>query len=102
MKKARILQLLNQNLSHLEVLGVSSLALFGSVARGDFDKESDIDLLVEFTVSPSFDQYMDVKIYLEDLLQSKVDLVLEQYLRSRLKPYIQKDAIYVSGSPVIS
>ena len=36
MKKARILQLLNQNRSHLEVLGVSSLALFGSVARGDF------------------------------------------------------------------
>ncbi|MBI2939097.1 MAG: metallopeptidase family protein, partial [Chloroflexi bacterium] len=54
--------------------GVKSLALFGSVARDEAGPESDVDVLVEFDGPPTFDQYIGLKLYLEDLLGAHVDL----------------------------
>ncbi|GAB4579386.1 MAG: nucleotidyltransferase family protein [Anaerolineales bacterium] len=76
-------------------MGVQSLAVFGSVARGEETAESDVDILVSFSVPVTFDTYFDTKIYLEDLLGRQVDLGSPQLLRERVKPYIEKDAIYV-------
>ncbi|MCP4360281.1 MAG: nucleotidyltransferase domain-containing protein [Chloroflexi bacterium] len=45
-------------------LGVEKLILFGSVARGEATQISDIDFLVHFQKPSSFDQYMNLKIYL--------------------------------------
>ena len=64
-----------------ERFGVESLTLFGSVARGDEGRESDVDILVEFASPPGFDGYMDLKFHLEELLGTPVDLVMKTALR---------------------
>jgi predicted nucleotidyltransferase len=79
-----------------ERFGVLSLKLFGSAARGDAAPGSDIDVLVDFGGPPTFDQYMDLKFFLEELLCGKVDLVTESGLRPRLRPHIEQEAIRVA------
>lgn len=54
---------------------VKSLELFGSFARDEAHTTSDIDILMEFEETPTFNHYMGLKFYLEDLLGTKVDLV---------------------------
>jgi uncharacterized protein len=73
---------------------VRRIGLFGSHARGTPSEASDIDLVVELE-QPTFDHYMDLKFYLEDLLGSSVDLVLSDTIKPRLKPIIQREAVYV-------
>ena len=53
---------------------VKNLALFGSVARGDYRPDSDVDILVEFD-KPMGIEFIDLAEYLEELLKRKVDLV---------------------------
>jgi predicted nucleotidyltransferase len=76
--------------------GILSLSLFGSVARDEAEVTSDVDVLVEFPAPPTFDQYMGLKFYLEDLLQCKVDLVTRRALREGIRPYVEKEALRVT------
>ena len=73
---------------------VTSIGLFGSYARNDFHAGSDIDVLVTFS-EPTFDHYMDLKFYLEDLFGRPVDLVLEGNVKKRLKKIITQGTVYV-------
>lgn len=92
-----IVTILQEHQADLLAFGVESLAVFGSVARREADTGSDIDILITFRLTPvTFDTYMDVKIYLEDLLGNTVDLVIADTLHSRIKPFVQQDAIYVA------
>lgn len=64
---------------------VETLYAFGSVDTDHFNQESDIDLLVKFKpfdLARYFDNYMDLKSKLEELLQRNVDLLEEQTLRN--------------------
>jgi hypothetical protein len=74
---------------------ITSVALFGSTARDEAGPESDVDILVDFPSPPTFDQYMGLKIELEDLLGKRVDLVTRRGLRERIRPFIEKEAIRV-------
>jgi len=89
--------ILNTLRDHKEKLenrfGVRKIGLFGSYARDNAGLQSDIDILVEFN-SPTFDNYMDLKFYLEDLLKTPVDLVLNDALKKRLRPYIAQEVVY--------
>lgn len=76
--------------------GVRSLALFGSFARDTATTTSDVDLLVDFGGAPSFDRYMDAKLYLEDLLERRVDLVTVGGLKPRLRTYVERELIRVA------
>jgi hypothetical protein len=76
--------------------GVRNLSVFGSVARGDERPGSDVDVLVEFEQTPTFDQFMDLKLYLEELLRRKVDLVTRHALKPRMRPIIEKEALHVA------
>ncbi len=96
MQKEQILALLAKHRADLDRYGVRSLALFGSVVRGEEKPESDIDLLVEFEGPATFDGYMELKFYLEDLLGQSVDLVTSKALRPQLRPWIEQDLVYVS------
>jgi len=97
MDRDLVLKTLKQHQVDLTALGVKSLAVFGSVARGDAEPGSDIDILVAFYQTPvTFDAYMDVKIYLEDLLDNAVDLVISESLHPRLKHYVNQDAVHVT------
>ena len=97
MDRAEILKTLRDKSSEMRArFGVRSLRLFGSVARKEAAAGSDVDVLVDFGGPPTFDQYMDLKFFLEDLLQTKVDLVTESGLRPRLRPRIEEEAIRVA------
>ena len=96
MRRAEVRSILDSYREELTRLGVKSLRLFGSVARDEASSSSDIDLLVEFEKTPTFSTYMKLRIYLEDLLGARVDLVTESGLRDRVRPYVEKDSIRVA------
>lgn len=73
--------------------GGLELRVFGSVARGGAQLASDLDLLVDFPASPSFEQFMDLKLALEDLLNVRVDLVTRNGLRAELRERIEREAV---------
>lgn len=73
--------------------GVTRIGVFGSFARGEEDAESDLDILVEMS-DPTFDRYMDLKFFLEDLFQRSVDLVLADTVKPLLKPVLEREALY--------
>ena len=76
--------------------GVLQLALFGSAARDEIRRDSDVDILVAFEGAPTFDCYMDLKAYLERLLETRVDPVTEGALKPRMRPIIEKDLLRVA------
>jgi predicted nucleotidyltransferase len=80
----------------VEKFGVMEIAIFGSYARGQQRKDSDVDLIVDFKEGwKTFDNYMDLKFYLEELFGKKVDLVIKSAINPRIKPFIIEEAIYV-------
>jgi predicted nucleotidyltransferase len=80
----------------LRQFDVKSLSLFGSVARGEAGPESDIDLLVEFNDTPTFRRYIGLKHFLEDLLGSRIDLVMKDALKPRMRPSVEREAVRVA------
>jgi uncharacterized protein len=95
-KREDVLALLAAHRDEIEAFGVESLRLFGSVARGQASANSDVDLLVRFRETPTFSGYMKLRIFLEDLIGSRVDLVTESGLRDAVRPFVEKDAIRVA------
>ena len=91
-----VLTILEAHRNDLERFGVESLRLFGSVARGEASPNSDVDLLVSFRRAPTFSGYMKLRIFLEDLLGAKVDLITETGLRESVRPFVEKEAIRVA------
>jgi predicted nucleotidyltransferase len=80
----------------VEKFGVIEIAIFGSYARGEQREDSDIDIIVDFKEGwKTFDNYMNLKFYLEELFGKKVDLVIKSAINPRIKPFIIEEAIYV-------
>ncbi len=77
-----------------EKFGVSKIGLFGSSAREEQNESSDIDILVEFE-EPSFDRFMDLSFFLEELLGKPVDLVTTNGISPYIEPTIRKEVIWV-------
>jgi predicted nucleotidyltransferase len=79
--------------SEIRALGVSRLALFGSVARGEARPDSDVDILVEFKPGKkTFDRFLALSELLESLLGRKVELVTFDALSPFLGPRILAEA----------
>jgi len=72
---------------------VKRIGLFGSFVRGSQHGKSDVDILVEFE-NPTFDNYMDLKFYLERNTGRPVDLVLVDSLKPRIRNLIIKEVAY--------
>ncbi len=96
MRRDEIVRLLREHRSELDRFGIKSLSLFGSVARDAASAHSDVDVLVEFDGVATFDRYMGLKLYLEDLLAAQVDLVTPRALKPRVRPYVEQEAIRVA------
>jgi predicted nucleotidyltransferase len=75
--------------------GVRDLAIFGSVARREARPDSDLDVLVDFEGRPDFDRFMGLKLYLEELLGVRVDLVTQRALRPEIRLQVDREAIHV-------
>jgi predicted nucleotidyltransferase len=97
MQRTQALNLLKKQIPILHSqYGVRHLSLFGSTARDEANKESDVDVLVEFNNPPTFDGFMNLKFFLEDTLHTNVDLVTKDALRPQLQPIIEKEIIHVT------
>ena len=96
MRRNEARKLLEAHKPHLmREFAVVDLALFGSAARDETGPDSDIDILVSFDGPATSKRYFGVLFYLEDLLGRPVDLVTDKALRSELRPYVEREAIYV-------
>ena len=96
MRRDRVLGLLSAHRQDMRNFHVKGLALFGSVARDEARSDSDVDLLVEFEGSATFDRYMDLKFFLEELLGCRVDLVTRDGLKPRVRPEVEREAVHVT------
>ncbi|MBI4685278.1 MAG: nucleotidyltransferase family protein [Nitrospirae bacterium] len=74
---------------------VRKIGVFGSFARGEEKEGSDIDVLIELEDKyETFDNFMDLKFFLEDLFNRKIDLVTVEALRPQLKDDILREVVY--------
>lgn len=95
-----ILETLRGQKEILKKYGVKRIGLFGSFVRGEQKEYSDIDFLVEFE-KPSFDNFMDLAFYLEDLFGKKVELITNGSLSPYIQPYVEKEIKWYETEPAI-
>ena len=95
MRREEAIKRMRDNWGQISSFGVRSLALFGSLARDEAGSDSDADILVEFRGPATFDRYIDLKIFLEELLGCPVDLVTRKAIKPRMRTYVEEEAIYV-------
>ncbi len=94
MRKEDVLAFLKENKELLATrFKVKNIGIFGSFARNEAMKDSDIDIIVD--MPPSFDSYYDLKEFLEKSFKRTVDLGLKRNIRTFIKKSIEKDIIYV-------
>jgi uncharacterized protein len=89
-----VLAEVERHVDELKRLGVKRLGLFGSVARGEATLDSDLDFIVDLE-RETFDCYFDTKFLLEDLFGCRVDLVMTDVLKPRLRPRVMSEVRYV-------
>lgn len=90
--KKQITEILSNNKINLSKYGVKHIALFGSYYNGSAKKDSDIDLIVKFKSNQkSFDNYMDLKFFLENKIKKEIDLFIEENIKTELKEDILKN-----------
>jgi hypothetical protein len=95
MSTDEILRTLTRHSTTIRSFGARRLGLFGSQARGEASPDSDLDFLVEFEPgAKTFDNYMDLKEFLEDLFGRKVDLVVSEVLKPRLREGVLRETVY--------
>ncbi len=75
--------------------GARNVRVFGSVARGEADSRSDIDLLVEFKRGTTLLGHAALVQELEELLGVKVDVVSERGLRDRVRERVLREAVAI-------
>ena len=93
--KKDILGIIQENEEEIKEHGVKQIGVFGSFAKSMQGGKSDIDILVEFREGEkTFDNYMDLKFLLEQLLGHEVDLVIRDALKPRIMPYVIKEVEY--------
>lgn len=94
LNRESVVESLKEHKEDLEDFQVVRIGLFGSFLENEHDSSSDLDFLVEFEEN-TFDNYMKLKLFLEDLFDRDVDLVIESDVRSELE-YVREEAEYVS------
>jgi uncharacterized protein len=97
--KEQVLALLSERQAELRRLGVRRCGLFGSFVRNEPRDQSDVDILIEFEPDKkTFDNFMQLAFFLEDLFGRKVDLVTPESLSPYIGPHILREVEYASVS----
>lgn len=95
--KSHLLARVAEHQQQLRRFGVKRLGVFGSFVRNEQDETSDVDVLVEFEPGrKTFDNFMHLAFYLEDLLGRNVDLLTPESLNPHLGPQILREVEYVA------
>lgn len=88
-------KIIQNNIEKIKRYGIKKIGIFGSFARAAQNRKSDIDILVEFENGAKvFDNYMELKFYLERILGRKVDLVIKDAIKPRIKDIILREVSY--------
>ncbi len=87
----------NKNLFRKE-FHITKIGIFGSYARGEQNKDSDIDLIVEFEDNTPnlYDLKLELKQFFRSNLGTDIDICREKYIKPRIKEEILKETFYVS------
>jgi len=93
----------NELIIHLKILkdelknrfGIEEIALFGSYARGEATKESDVDIAILKMQKKDLLKRLQAKDFLEQQLNKKIDMGYLDSMRTFIKNRIKKDLIYV-------
>ena len=94
-KREEVLRILSEHLPELkQQYPIKSLALFGSVARGDQTENSDVDILVDFDGGIGYFGVGRLERKLEELTGCKVDLVPSTSIKRQFRERILSEAIY--------
>jgi uncharacterized protein len=97
MRRKQVLNILQKERQDLVAhYPISSLSIFGSVARDDARQDSDVDILVEFSRPIGLFQFIELKQRLETLLGGEVDLGTPRSLKPRIKEQVLREAIRVT------
>ncbi|MGB9635887.1 MAG: nucleotidyltransferase family protein [Thermoplasmata archaeon] len=90
-----IKEIINQHRRELEEkFKVKSIAVFGSYVRGEQTLTSDIDILVEFKEPVGF-LFIHLGDFLEEILETKVDLLTTDAIKPNREKYIREELVYV-------
>ena len=75
--------------------GARNVRVFGSVARGEADEKSDLDILVDLDSDRSLMDHAALMLALQDLLSCKVDVATASALKPRIRDRVLKEAVPV-------
>jgi len=93
--KNKIITAIQKSNYKIKSYGIKSLGIFGSFTKPKQAQKSDIDILVEFEKGKkTFDNYMELKFFLEKIFNKKVDLVIKESLKPKIKSEILKEVVY--------
>ena len=95
-KQQEVLQILEKNRLSIKKFGVKRIGLFGSFARDEAGPSSDVDILVDLE-KKTFRSYMGLKFFLEEIFGRRVDLVLTESIKPRLRETILHETVYAAG-----
>ena len=96
MNSQEALAILRRHERHLRARGIRHAAVFGSVARGDNQPESDLDIVIDIEPDAHitvFD-YVGLKEYIAGLFEGPVDVVSRDGLKPHVRPAVTVNAIY--------
>ena len=91
-----IISLLETNRDAIRNYGVKELGIFGSFVRNEQRPDSDVDVLVEMERN-TFDAYMDLLFFFEDLFGRKVDLVVKDTIKPMIRNRVLRETVYVTN-----
>ena len=96
MNSSEVLETLRRSETALRARGVRRAALFGSLARGDSQPDSDIDIMIEIDPAAHITvfEYVGLKEYIAGLFDGPVDVVSRDNLKPYVRPAATADAIY--------
>lgn len=93
--KNKILKTIQLHVGQIKGYGVKRVGIFGSFVGSSQTSQSDIDVLVEFSRgNKTFDNYMELKFYLEKIFRRKVDLVIKEALKTRIRHKVLSEVEY--------
>lgn len=89
------IRIIHENLGKIKAFSVTSISIFGSVARNESSEDSDIDILVEFDPDAEIGlfEFIRLQTYLGEIFDCRVDLVTMDALRDDMKNLIMRDLI---------
>ena len=91
-----ILDFLNKKRAYFSKrYGVKDIGVFGSYVHNSQNSNSDIDILVEFNKEQkTFDNYMELKFFIQDKLSKEIDLCIKNSIRKEFKNRILNEVVY--------